>query len=63
MKSKPFWMSSTLWINFLGLVALVLNYFIKNVFIPDPDLIALLVAVANILNRFRDVKKVDLTMT
>lgn len=51
--SKPFWQSSTLWINVLGIVALVLNFLLVGHVIVDPQVVALLVAVLNIINRLR----------
>lgn len=53
MQTKPFWMSSTLWINVAGVVALVLNILLATNKVVDPDIIAVIVAVLNILNRFR----------
>lgn len=60
--TKPFWQSTTLWINFMGIVALILNVVVTSKMIVDPEIIALVVAVANILNRFRPVEKTDLTL-
>jgi hypothetical protein len=62
MNTKPFWQSTTLWINFAGIVALILNVVIASKMIVDPDIIALIVAILNILNRFRPVEKTDLTL-
>lgn len=50
---KPFWESTTLWINALGIVAIVLELVVKTNLIPDADVVAIIVAVLNILNRFR----------
>lgn len=52
-QTKPFWMSSTLWINVSGIVALVLSMVVNSGIIADPQWIALIVAVLNIVNRFR----------
>lgn len=54
VKAKPFWQSSTLWINFIGIVAIILEVVIKSDLIPDADIIAIIVALLNILNRFRN---------
>lgn len=53
MNSKPFYMSSTLWINALGVVAVILKLVTDLKLIPDADVMAIIVAVLNILNRFR----------
>jgi len=49
---KPFWQSSTLWINAAGVAVIALE--MASV-IPrlEPEYVALIVAVLNILNRFR----------
>lgn len=60
---KPFYMSSTLWINVLGVVALVLNLVLATNKIVDPDIIAILVAILNIANRFRSQGTVIKTLT
>lgn len=56
-------MSSTLWINVLGVVALVLNVVLATNKVIDPDIIAVIVAVLNILNRFRSQGTVIKTLT
>ena len=61
-KTKPFWQSTTLWINVAGIVALILSMVVNTGIIADPQWIALIVAVLNILNRFRDVPKQNLTL-
>lgn len=53
LKSKPFWKSSTLWINVLGIIVIALDLVVKSNLIPDPDVVAIIVAVLNIINRFR----------
>ena len=62
VSSKPFWMSSTLWINAAGLLAIVLDLVVKSNLIPDADVVAIIVAVLNILNRFRAVEVKKLTL-
>ena len=62
MQTKPFYMSTTLWINALGVVAVILKLVTDLKLIPDADVMAIIVAVLNIINRFRvtdssDVKK------
>jgi len=59
LEEKPFWQSSTLWINFLGIVAIALEFALKSNLIPDAEFVALIVAVLNILNRFRVQKPTD----
>ena len=62
IKTKAFWKSSTLWINIAGVVAITLSIVLKSEIVADKEVIALLVAVLNILNRFRKVEKVDLKL-
>lgn len=59
---KPFWKSTTLWINFAGLLTIVLDIVVKSNIIPDADVIAIIVAILNILNRFRGVEVKKLTL-
>jgi len=61
MKTKPFWQSSTLWINMAGIVAVFLTLVLDLKIINDVEVVALLVALLNILNRFRPVDKKELT--
>jgi hypothetical protein len=48
---KKWYESSTLWVNIIPLVLLVLDYFIRTS--ADAQVIALLTAIANIINRLR----------
>jgi uncharacterized membrane protein len=50
---KPWYKSSTIWINLAGILALVIDFIVRSNAIPDADVIAILVAIANILNRLR----------
>ena len=59
VESKKWYQSSTLWINIAGIVAIVLDLVVKTSLIPDPDVIAIIVAILNILNRFRAPKVVQ----
>ena len=59
LSEKPFWESTTLWINALGIVAIVLELIVKTELIPDADIVAIIVAILNILNRFRVTKPND----
>jgi uncharacterized membrane protein len=59
LKTKPFYQSSTLWINALGIVIIVLEFVLTTNLIPDAEVVALVVAILNILNRFRVVKPLD----
>jgi len=62
VKKKPFWQSSTLWINVIGIVAIIISYVLKLEVVKDSEVVALLVAILNIANRFRDVPKQNLTL-
>ena len=59
VKAKFFWQSSTFWINFLGIVVIALEFVVQSNLIPDADVVAILIAVLNILNRFRVTKVVQ----
>ena len=56
---KKWYESSTILINIIGIIVLALNFIITSNLIPDPEVVALIVAILNILNRFRAPKKVD----
>lgn len=58
IETKKWYESSTLWINIVGVVAVVLELALQTNIIPDADVVALLVALLNILNRFRAPKVV-----
>jgi hypothetical protein len=60
VKSKPFWQSTTLWINVIGIVATVLT--LVSGMTKDADIVAILLAIANILNRFRNIPAEKLTI-
>lgn len=49
--TKKWWESSTIWVNIVPILLLVLDYFIRSS--NDSDLILLLTAVVNIINRLR----------
>lgn len=59
LSEKPFYLSSTLWINAIGVVAIVLEFVLVTNIIPDAEIVALIVAILNILNRFRPTKTTD----
>ncbi len=59
MKEKKWYQSSTMWINLAGVVAVALDMVIDAKLIPDADVIAIMVAVLNIVNRFRVQKPSD----
>ena len=59
MMTKPFWQSSTLWINIVGVLIVVLDLVLQSNLIPDPDVTAIVVSILNILNRFRVKKPSD----
>lgn len=50
--TKPFWESTTFWINAAGMAAVGLEM-AKMVPGIQPEYVALIVAVLNIINRFR----------
>lgn len=54
---KKWYKSSTIWINVAGVVILALEFSIAS-FKFSPEVVALAVAVLNILNRFRAPKRV-----
>lgn len=60
LQTKPFWKSSTLWINAIGIVIIVLEFVLTTNLVPDPEVVALIVAILNILNRFRVTKPMDI---
>lgn len=52
-QTKPWYRSSTVLINLAGLAVLVIDLVVQSDMIPDSDVVTILVAVANILNRLR----------
>ena len=58
--TKPFWKSTTLWINFAGIVVVVLT--MVSGMVKDADVVAIIFAVINILNRLRNVPAEKLTL-
>ena len=50
---KEWWKSSTLWLNAAGIATMVLDLVVQSNLIPDADVLAIVLAVLNILNRFR----------
>jgi len=50
---KKWYQSSTLWLNFAGIVAMVIELAVNSNLIPDPEVVGILVGILNILNRFR----------
>lgn len=50
---KPFYKSTTVWLNVLAVVVLVLDSVLRFNVIQDKDVVAIVVAVLNLLNRFR----------
>lgn len=53
MDSKPWWKSSTILINLVGVIVLGLTYVVDSGLTNDQDLVALILAIVNILNRLR----------
>ena len=56
---KPWYQSSTIWINLAGLLALVLDFVVQSGKIPDADIIAILLAIINIIRRFQAPKVIE----
>jgi hypothetical protein len=50
--AKPWYKSSTLWLNIAAIAALGLQY-VTNTNLLDPEFQALVLALLNLLNRFR----------
>ena len=57
-KTKMWWESSTVWINLVGALVVALKLVVDSNLIPDADVTAIVVALLNILNRFRAPKVV-----
>lgn len=52
--AKPFWESTTLWINLAGVIVIIIQTVVTNNIVVDKDLVAILLAIMNIVNRFRN---------
>lgn len=59
-KSKTWYKSSTVWLNIVAVLVVALKFALNSNLIPDPDVIAVITAVLNILNRFRTTQPVTL---
>lgn len=59
MNTKKWYESTTIWINLAGVLVVAIGYVLDFKLVKDTDVVALLMAVANILNRFRAPKKVE----
>jgi len=53
MPQKLWWKSSTIWVNLIGIAVPILDTVLATNFIADKEVYALILAVLNILNRFR----------
>lgn len=53
MPSKPWYQSSTVIINLIGIAVLILTMFVNTRITNDQDIIAIVLAIINILNRVR----------
>lgn len=53
IKEKKWYQSSTVWLNLIGFIVPVLDMVVKTNLIQDKEVFALILAVLNILNRFR----------
>lgn len=52
-REKMWWESTTIWINLLAVIVPVLDLITQMNIIQDKEVYALIIAVLNILNRFR----------
>ena len=52
-ETKGWWKSSTILINLVGVLVVVLDLVVKTNLIPDAEVVAIIVAVLNMLNRLR----------
>lgn len=59
VQAKFFWQSSTFWINFAGILVIVLDLVVHSNLIPDGDVVAIILAVINILRRFQAPKVIQ----
>jgi len=50
---KKWYKSKTLWFNVIALLAVLLDDILKANIVTDPEVVALLVTVANVLLRFQ----------
>ena len=50
---KPFWQSWTIWANIVATVVFVLDRVLQLGLVTDPEVAALLLAVLNLLLRFK----------
>lgn len=53
VKAKPWWESTTILINITGIVILILTFIVNTHVTNDQDIVALILAIINILNRVR----------
>lgn len=63
IQTKDWWKSTTVWINLAGMLALVLDFIVRSGAVVDADVIAIILAVVNIIRRFQvtgQVKKLNL---
>ena len=56
--SKSFLASSTIWLNAVGIIVIVLQIVTSTSLVVDPEIQALLLAILNLLNRFRTTKRI-----
>jgi hypothetical protein len=59
--SKPFYKSSTVWLNIAGILVVALQIATSTHIIVDPDIQAILLSILNLLNRFRTDQAITLT--
>ncbi len=63
LEEKPFYQSTTFWINAAGVAAILLDFAITENMIPDARYVTVALGLLNILNRFQltePVKKLTL---
>jgi hypothetical protein len=62
MGVKEFWKSKTLWFNVLAVLVFVASQFGFADFSPDPNVLAIVAAVVNLVLRFFTTKSVALKL-
>lgn len=58
--SKPWYQSTTIWLNVVPILVVLLDAILQTNMIHDKDLLAIVVATANILNRLRTAQRINL---
>jgi len=53
MGVKSWFASTTIWLNLVGIVVILLQVILGSNLVIDPEIQALILAILNLLNRFR----------